>query len=345
LSLVIILFFERENHIFFVKIIQPMKKVLFINQAHRVLEAKLTEIGFHCESDFTSSKEEIEAKIHNYFGVILRSRIDIDQSFLEAATNLKFVAREGVGLEHIDVEFAKKKEITVIYSPEGSRDTVAEHTMGLLLCLLNNLSRADRQIRNKKWLREPNRGIEIKGKTVGILGYGNMGQAVAKRLSGFGVKVIAYDKYKTNYGDDFAQEVDLKTLLSETDILSLHIFYEPDNHHFVNHNFIQNFKKDLFIINTARGLVLNTADLVKNLKSGKVRGAALDVLEYEEQAFEVFDFEKPPTPFAYLLEAENVVLSPHIAGWSYESKEGHGRVLGTKIEDWLITKRNNTLID
>jgi D-3-phosphoglycerate dehydrogenase len=312
-----------------------MKKVLFINQAHPILETKLTEIGFICESDFTSSKEALEAKIAEYFGVVLRSRIDIDQQFLEAAENLKFVAREGVGLEHIDLDFAEKKGIKVFYSPEGSRDTVAEHTMGLMLTLMNNLSRADRQIRNKKWLREPNRGIEIKGKTIGILGYGNMGQAVAKRLSGFGVKVIAYDKYKSNYGDEYATEVDLKTFFNETDILTLHIFYEPDNHHFVDNAFIQNFKKDLFIINTARGLVLNTADLVRNMKSGKVRGAALDVLEYEEQAFEVFDFENPPTPFAYLLEAENVVLSPHIAGWSFESKEGHGRVLGEKIESWM----------
>ncbi|RMG88735.1 MAG: hydroxyacid dehydrogenase [Bacteroidetes bacterium] len=311
------------------------KKVLFLNEAHPLLEDRLRRAGFECDHDYETPAPALHARMGEYFGVVLRSRINIDRAFIESAPALRFIAREGVGLEHIDLETARARGIEVFYSPEGSRDTVAEHTLGLMLGLLNNLPRADRQIRAKKWIREGNRGVEMKGKTVGILGYGNMGQAVARRLSGFGVRVIAYDKYKTGFGDDFAREVSLETLFAETDILTAHIFYEPDNHHFINDAFLASFAKNIFVINTARGLVLNTADLVKNLRSGKVRGAALDVLEYEEQAFEVFDFDRPPEPFRYLLNAENVVLSPHIAGWSFESKEGHARVLAEKIEQWL----------
>ncbi len=311
------------------------RKILFLNKTHSFLEEKLQELGFECYFDLKSSKAAIEKKIPEYVGLVIRSRIKLDAQFFDQAINLTFVARAGVGVEHIDMKYAEEKGIRVFTSPEGSMYTVAEHTMGMMLMLLNHLSRADHQIRNGQWLREPNRGIEIKGKTIGILGYGNMGREVAKRLSGFGAKVIAYDKYKQYYEDEYVKEVGLEALFADTDILTIHIFYEPENHYFIDNDFIQQFGKDIFIINTARGLVLNTSDLVKNLKSGKVRGAALDVIEYEEQAFELFDFSKPPEAFQYLLKAENVVLSPHIAGWSFESREGHARVLGEKIEAFV----------
>ncbi|MEM1221037.1 MAG: NAD(P)-dependent oxidoreductase, partial [Bacteroidota bacterium] len=248
------------------------------------------------------------------------------------ASQLRFIAREGVGLEHIDVAYAEGKGIEVIISPEGSRDTVGEHAIGLLLMLMNRLSVADREVRAGGWNRESNRGTEIMGKTVGLIGYGNMGQSMARRLSGFGcAAVLAYDKYRENYGDRYAKAVDLKTLQARADIVSLHIPYEADNHHFVNAAFLQAFTKPIYLINTARGLVLNTADLIASIQQGKVLGAGLDVLEYEEGSFDALGIQEWPAPFQYLIESDQVVLSPHIAGWSFESKRKHGEVLDRKI--------------
>ncbi|MFT4761825.1 MAG: D-3-phosphoglycerate dehydrogenase [Saprospiraceae bacterium] len=318
-------------------------KILLLNPSHPVLQEKLMEAGFICVENFTDSKEQIEAIVHEYDGVILRSRINIDEAIVNKGKRLKFVAREGVGIEHIAVKYAKQQGIKVITSPEGSRDTVGEHALGMLLALLNNLVRADQQIRQGKWERESNRGIEIKGKTVGILGYGNMGRSFAKKISGFEANVIAYDKFKTGYGDKFATEASLETLFAEADILSIHIPYQEGNFHFIDGAFLTNFKKDIFVVNTARGLVLNTADLVEKMKAGQVRGAALDVLEYEEQSFDSWNFEELPTAFHYLVKAENVVLAPHIAGWSFESKEGHARVLAEKIiSRWKVDGKRRT---
>ena len=308
------------------------RKVLFIDRSHPFLPGRLTELGFDCETAYDLSKEDIQARLPGYFGVVLRSRINIDAEFIDAGPSLAFVAREGVGVEHIDVDYAEARGVRVVVSPEGSRDTVGEHALGLLLCLMNNLSRADAQIRRGEWIREGNRAVEIKGKTVGILGYGNMGTAFAQRLAGFEARVIVYDKYKKAYGDHYAEAVDLETLFREADILSIHIPYSETNHHFINDDFLNRFQKPIFVVNTARGLVLNTADLVKHLENGRVRGAALDVLEYEESSFEKVAFADLPAPFHYLCRADNVVLSPHIAGWSFESKLGHGRVLADKIE-------------
>ncbi|MBI5916102.1 MAG: hydroxyacid dehydrogenase [Bacteroidetes bacterium] len=315
---------------------RPSPKVLFLDKAHPFLENRLTELGFECHTDTVSPKTEVAKIVPGFAGIVMRSRFSIDRAFLENATGLVFLAREGVGLEHIDVAFAESLGIRVLASPEGSRDTVAEHTIGLLLCLMNHLSRADRQVRSGQWVREANRAVELKGKTVGILGYGNMGTAFARRLQGFGVKTLAYDKFKTGYGDAFAEEADLDRLFEEADVLSLHIPYSPENHYFINGAFLKNFRKNIFLVNTARGLVLNTDDLVAHLKSGKVLGAALDVLEYEETSFDKFRLEKLPPAFGHLTSAENVVLSPHIAGWSFESKEKHARVLAEKIEKLML---------
>jgi D-3-phosphoglycerate dehydrogenase len=311
------------------------KQVLFLDKAHPVLEQRLKDIGLVCHLDTQSSREEVAAIIQHYSGIVMRSRFALDRSFLDKASLMVFIAREGVGLEHIDVAYADSLGIQILISPEASRDTVGEHAIGLLLCLMNNLSRADRQVKNGKWVREPNRAVELKGKTVGILGYGNMGTAFARRLQGFEVKTLAYDKYKTGYGDLFAEEASLERLFEEADVLSLHIPYMPENHYFVNDAFLQRFHKNIWLVNTARGLVLNTEDLVKNLKSGKVLGAALDVLEYEETSFDKFSLAELPEAFDYLTHAANVVLSPHIAGWSFESKQKHGLVLAEKIEKLL----------
>jgi D-3-phosphoglycerate dehydrogenase len=314
-----------------------LPKILFLDQPHPFLEERLTTLGFPCLPFYKNSLEEIYAVLPECIGVVLRSRFKIDRNFINQGRYLQFIAREGVGLEHISVTYAESKGIRVLYSPEGSRDTVAEHALGLLLMLLNKLALADRQVRAGQWLREPNRGTEIKGKTVGIIGYGNMGSALAQRLKGFEARVIAYDKFKNNYQDEYAEAVGLDTIFAKSDIISLHIPYSIENHYFVNDIFLQNFKKSIFLVNTARGLILNTADLIKHLQTGKVRGAALDVLEYEETSFDFLNFENLPDPFQYLLQAENVVLSPHIAGWSFESKLGHAQVLAQKIEQILST--------
>ena len=307
------------------------KKILLLNPSHPILQQLLKKAGFVCVENFSDDKTTIESIVNNYNGIVLRSRINIDQAILNAGDHLSFVAREGAGLEHIDLNYAKEKGIKIISTPAGSRDTVGEHALGMLLALMNNLCRADQQIRTGVWDREGNRGIEIKGKTVGIIGYGNMGASFARKISGFDANVIAYDKFKSNYGDAFATAVDLETLQREADIISLHIPYLPENIHFINDNFLSSCKKDLFIVNTARGLVLNTEDLVKHLQSGKVKGAALDVIEYEEQSFDSWNFDNLPAPFQYLINAPNVVLAPHIAGWSFESKENHARILAQKI--------------
>lgn len=311
---------------------KKLRKILFLDKAHPVLEQRLQTLGFDCTTDTQSSKSQVAEFVHEYFGIVMRSRFALDRPFIEKALNLAFIAREGVGLEHIDVDFAESRNIRVLISPEGSRDTVGEHTIGLLLCLMNNLNRADRQVRSSQWIREGNRAVELKGKTVGILGYGNMGTAFARRLRGFDVKTLAYDKFRSGYGDEFAEEAPIDRLFAEADVLSIHIPYSPDNHYFVNDAFLSNFKKNIYLVNTARGLVLNTDDLVKKLESGKVAGAAIDVLEYEETSFDKFRLDELPAAFHFLTQAENVVLSPHIAGWSFESKQKHGIVLAEKIE-------------
>jgi D-3-phosphoglycerate dehydrogenase len=308
------------------------RRVIFIDNTYPFLFQRLTELGFSCEAHYSTAREEILDQLSDCFGLVLRSRLRIDAEMLNKGKNLAFVARSGVGLEHIDLETAAQLGIQVLSSPEGSRDTVAEHAIGMLLMLMNNLGLADRQIREGNWVRAANRGIEIKGKTIGIIGYGNMGSAFAQKISGFGARLIAYDKFKTNYGDDLVQEVELEQIWAEADIVTLHIPYLPENHYFVDDAFLQKFKKPIYLVNTARGTVLNTADLVKNLQSGKVLGAALDVFEYEEQSFENLKPADLPEPFQYLRRANNVVLTPHLAGSSLEANEGHARVLAQKIE-------------
>ena len=313
-----------------------MKKILLIDQPHLFLEERLTELGFELLRFYQAEESEIWEALPHCFGVVMRSRFQAGKNFIDQGKNLRFIAREGVGVEHIDVAYAESKGIQIIISPEGSRDTVAEHALGLLLALMNNLTRADRQVRSGQWTREGNRAIEIKGKTIGIIGYGNMGSALAQRLKGFDARLLAYDKFKSNYSAGSVEEVNLKTIFEESDIISLHIPYSTDNHYFVNDTFLSSFRKNIFLVNTARGLILNTADLVKHLKSGKVRGAALDVLEYEETSFNFLKFDKLPADFQYLSQADNVVLSPHIAGWSFESKLKHAQVLAEKIEKQFV---------
>lgn len=307
-------------------------KILHLDTNHSLLINQLNDLGFTNHEDYTSSKSEIEAKIADYDGFIIRSRFTIDQSFLDAAKNLKFIGRVGAGLENIDCDYAIEKGIHLISAPEGNRNAVGEHALGMLLSLFNKLNKADREVRQGKWLREENRGLELDGKTVGLIGYGNMGKAFAKKLRGFDVNVLCHD-IKTNVGDANAKQVILEELKAKADVLSLHIPQTSQTLKMVTSEFINGFKKPFWLINTARGKSVVTEDLVTALKSGKILGAGLDVLEYEKASFEnLFSSDNMPEAFQYLIASENVLLSPHVAGWTIESKEKLAQTIVDKIE-------------
>lgn len=306
-------------------------KILHLDTNHPLMITQLTENGFENYEDYTSSKAEIEAKIHQYDGIILRSRFSIDKDFMEKATNLKFIARVGAGLENIDCEFAESKGIMLISSPEGNRNAVGEHTLGMLLALLNKFKKANAEIHQGKWLREENRGWELDYKTVGIIGYGNMGKSFAKKLRGFDCEVICYD-IKPNVGDENATQVSQEEFFRRAEVVSLHTPQTPLTLKMINTDFINKFSNPFWFLNTARGKSVVTNDLVKALKSGKILGAGLDVLEYEKSSFEdFFAGDSLPETFKYLLEADNVILTPHIAGWTMESKEKLAQVIVDKI--------------
>ena len=307
-------------------------KILHIDTNHPLLLNQLNDLGFQNNEDYTSSKEEIENKIHLYDGFIIRSRFSIDKNFLDKATNLKFIGRVGAGLENIDCEYAASINIELIAAPEGNRNAVGEHSLGMLLSLFNKLNKADKEVRNGKWLREENRGIELDGRTVGLIGYGNMGKSFAKKLRGFNVEVLCYD-IKPNVGDANCKQVSLKELQIKADVLSLHTPQTELTKNMIDANFINGFKKSFWLINTARGKSVVTKDLVSALKSNKILGAGLDVLEYEKSSFEnLFSDDNMPEAFKYLINSENVILSPHVAGWTVESKERLAQTIVDKIK-------------
>lgn len=306
-------------------------KILHLDTNHPLLIDQLNDLGFVNDEDYTASKEEIKQKIHNYDGFIIRSRFSIDKSFLDAATNLKFIGRVGAGLENIDCDYAQSKSIVLISAPEGNRNAVGEHSLAMLLSLFNKLNKANTEVSNGKWLREDNRGIELDGKTVGLIGYGNMGKAFAKKLRGFDVNVLCYD-LKDNIEDENATQVSLEKLQEQADVLSLHTPETPLTIGMVNQDFINNFKKPFWFINTARGKSVVTSDLVSALKTGKILGAGLDVLEYEKASFESLFSSTLPEAFQYLIDAQNVILTPHVAGWTVESKEKLAQTIVDKIK-------------
>jgi len=303
-------------------------KILLLDKNHPLITEQLSEKGFVLEKDFSSSYEQVLEKIHLYEGIIIRSRIPLDAHFLEKAKNLKFIARVGAGMENIDTAKAQELSIKLINSPEGNKDAVAEHVIGTLLVLMNRLFISSNEVKKGIWLREENRGEEILGKTFGIIGYGNMGKAVAKRLSGFGCKTIFYD-IKPNLSDEFATQVSLEELQENADILSLHIPLTEDTLYMIDEEFISKMKKNFYFINTARGKNLKTSALVNALKSGKIKGACLDVLEYEKTSFE--NLETKNEDLEYLLNSEKAIITPHIAGWTHESKIKLAQVIVDKI--------------
>jgi len=306
-------------------------KILHLDSNHPLLLKILEDAGFSNEKNYKSSKSEVEEIISKYDGIVIRSRFNIDRQFLDASKNLKFIARVGAGLESIDTEYAEKLGIKLISAPEGNRNAVGEHALGMLLSLFNNLNKADREVKNGLWNREANRGIELDGKTVGIIGYGNMGKAFAKKLGGFNCEVLCFD-IKENVGDENAKQVPLKELQQKADVLSLHTPWTPLTDKMVNSEFINSFSKPFWLINTARGKSVITVDLVSALKSGKILGAGLDVLEFEKGSFEtLFDSNNLQNFLKELFARDNVILSPHIAGWTVESKEKLATVIAEKI--------------
>ena len=310
-------------------------KILHLDTNHPLLIEQLNDLGFQNDEDYTSSKPEIEAKILDYDGMIIRSRFTIDKHFLDVASNLKFIGRVGAGLENIDCDYAEKKGIYLISAPEGNRNAVGEHSLAMLLSLFNKLNKADKEVKEGKWQREANRGVELDGKTIGIIGYGNMGKAFAKKLLGFHVNVFCYD-IKENVGDKNAKQVSLKEFQEKVDVVSLHTPQTPLTLNMINNNFINQFKKPFWFINTARGKSVVTDDLVSALKAGKILGAGLDVLEYEKTSFENLfnrNDEEMPLAFQYLIKAENVILTPHVAGWTIESKEKLAQTIVNKIKE------------
>ncbi len=307
-------------------------RILQLDTNHPLLIQQLDAIGFVNHEDYTSSKGEIETKISEYDGLIIRSRFSIDKQFIEKATRLKFIGRVGAGIENIDSNYAQLKDITLLSAPEGNRNAVAEHALGMLLSLFNNLKKADTEVRMGLWNRESNRGVELDGKTVGIIGYGNMGKSFAQKLKGFNVEVLCYD-IAPNVGDDYARQVTLKEFRSKVDVVSLHTPQTVLTVNMINTEFIKAFKKSFWLINTARGKSLVTEDLVVALKNGKILGVALDVLEYEKSSFENLFVNQMPEAFHYLINSDKVLLTPHIAGWTQQSKESLAQILVAKIKD------------
>ena len=307
-------------------------KILHLDTNHPLLIEEFNELGFENIEEYTAPKSEVEKNIHLYDGLIIRSRFTIDKSFLDKAQNLKFIGRLGSGLENIDVDYARDKGIFLAAAPEGNRNAVGEHCLGFLLALFNNLTKANSEVKMGKWDREGNRGVELDGKTVGIIGYGNTGKAFAKKLRGFDVEVICYDIIG-GVSDENARQVGIMELEQKSDIVSLHVPQTSETLGMINTEFINAFQKPFWLLNTARGKCVVTEDLVTALKSGKILGSGLDVLEYEKASFEdMFSQESLPEAFQYLIDAGNVILSPHVAGWTSESKVKLAQVIVAKIK-------------
>jgi len=305
--------------------------IAFIDTVHPVLQEMLEAKGITCEGLYSDDIETLKLKIGAFDGIVIRSRIKLDSTFLAHATQLKFIARSGAGMENIDLDYCKQKNIICFNSPEGNRDAVGEHMLGMLLMLLNNLKRVDAEVRKGIWIRDENRGYEIAGKTIGIIGFGHMGSTFAKKLSGLDCKILAYDKYKKNFGNSYVEEASVEELYAKCDIISLHIPLTAETKYLVNDGFISSMQKPFYLLNSARGQCVETSSVVEALKNKKIIGACLDVLEYEKSSFENLDVTTLPEPMQYLINAENVILSPHIAGWTHESNYKLSWFLGDKI--------------
>lgn len=310
-------------------------KILITDNTHPALVETLQGAGIETEINTHLDYDSLLKIVNNYDGLVVRSKIIIDKNFLEHCSRLKCIGRVGAGMDTIDVEFAESKGIHCINSPEGNRDAVGEHATALLLALFDKITLANAEVRQGLWHREENRGLEVKGKTVGIIGFGNMGHAFAQRLQGFECRIIAYDKYKMNYGNRYTEAVSLEELQHEADIISLHVPLTDETHYMIDEDFIEKCKKPFYLVNTSRGAVVKTKALATAMQLGKVQGAALDVMEYEDMSKDGLDLDTIPEDFKYLLESKHTVLTPHVGGWTVESKYKLAYFLGKKMADYL----------
>ena len=305
-------------------------KIYFVDTVHPILWGQLSKNSFNCVDATNLSKTSILEIGNEVEGLVIRSRFTLDVSTLIKFPNLKFIARSGSGLENIDVEYCTKKDIKVFNSPEGNRTAVAEHAIGMLLSLFNNLKRGDEEVKSGIWKREENRGIEIEGKTIGIVGFGNTGEALAKRLQGFDCTILAYDKYKTGFENNYVNQCTLSKIKQQADVLSFHVPYNEETHYYFNEDFLESMAKPFYLINTSRGKVVKTEAVIEGLKSKKLLGACIDVLEFESSSFEKID-PSFKSALSFLKEQDNVILSPHVAGWTSESYVKLSSVLADKI--------------
>ena len=304
--------------------------ILVTDHTHPVLPQLLREAGHHVDIDPAVDYDSLLAVVGRYDALVVRSKIVIDRNFLDHARHLRCIGRVGAGMETIDVDYAARMGIACLNSPEGNQDAVGEHAVGLLLALFDHIARADAEVRRGLWQREANRGLEVKGKTVGIIGFGHMGSAFAQRLQGFECTLLAYDKYKpAGYAPEYVQEVSLAELQQRADVVSLHVPLTDETHYMVDSDFLHAFAKEIYLLNTSRGAVVKTTDLTAALEEGKVQGAALDVLEYEDMTQDALNGTLA-TQLSPLI-SHRVVLTPHVAGWTAESKEKLARVLAGKI--------------
>ena len=306
---------------------QMNKKILIADHLHPIFKEEAEKLGFECHDMPLITKEETLKIIRDYTGIAIRTKFLIDREVIDAGNNLKFIARAGAGMDNIDEEYAVSKGIHCINAPEGNRDAVGEHVIGMLLSLLNKLRNGDQQIRNGVWDREANRGFELKGKTVALIGYGNNGRSLAQKLSGFEVDVIAYDKYKTSFSDQYAREVSMEEIVKHADILSYHIPLSRETRQLFNEEYLFHFKKPIILLNASRGEIVNTKAVIDGLKNGKILATGLDVLEVEK-----FPALSEQPWFKELIENDKVILSPHVAGWSVESYRKISEVLGEKLK-------------
>lgn len=311
-------------------------RILITDNTHSVLCDSLMAAGHECVVNTTYDYSTLLNDIGRYDAVVVRSKIIIDRNFIDHARHLCCIGRVGAGMETIDVDYAESVGIRCLNSPEGNRDAVGEHALGLLLALADKIALADKEVRQGMWHREANRGFEIKGRTVGIIGFGNMGGAFAQRLQGFECNIIAYDKYKpSGYAPSYVKEVSLAELQQCSDIVSFHVPLTDETHYMADKSFFEAFSKPIVLVNTSRGAVVKTVDLVEAMKSGKVLGAALDVIEYEDMTKDGLDLDNIAPDFSYLLQSPRTVMTPHVAGWTVESKYKLAAVLADKIIDCL----------
>ncbi len=305
-----------------------LARILITDDLHPLLKEGLVQDGFIVDDRPDISREEVLQMISAYQGLVINSRIKADRELLEKAVNLKFVCRAGSGLEVINLEYAAQRNIVAFNSPEGNRNAVAEHALGMLLNIMNNISRSYEQVKNRQWLREANRGSELRGKTIGLIAYGNTAQSLAKLLIGFNVTILAYDKYYHGFTNDFVQESSLETIFEKCDVVSIHLPLTDETEYMIDYTFLSSFKRPVWLINTSRGKVLKTSDLIKCIQEHKVIAAALDVLENEK--LENLSKQQDDI-FNHLIQDSRILLTPHIAGWTHESKRKTARVLLDKI--------------